>query len=137
MTRRTNPFEEIERVLDRMSQLGEEFEETEVSSTVAVDVEDRDDEFVVTADLPGFDTEDVDVELRDSTLSISASRIEESEEEEEGTYVRRERRERSLSRSVELPGPVDPDDVDATYQNGVLTVTLGKAEESGHSIDIE
>jgi HSP20 family protein len=130
---RDNPFEEIERMFERMS---EQFEGAQpgrmMEGTVLVDVEDRDDEFVVTADLPGFDREEIEVNLRDDTLELSASR-ETTEETESGTFVRRERRRSDVSRSVYLPDPVVAEETTAVHENGVLTVTLPKVtpEESG------
>ncbi|MFC6939455.1 Hsp20/alpha crystallin family protein [Salinirubellus sp. GCM10025818] len=128
---RDNPFEEIERMFERMS---EQFEEAQpgrmMTGTVLVDVEDRDDEFVVTADLPGFDREEIELELRDDTLELSASR-ETTEETESGTFVRRERRRSDVSRSVYLPEPVVAEETTAVHENGVLTVTLPKVTTEG------
>lgn len=130
-----NPFDEIERLLEGM---GWELESGWPGTPMAVDIEDRDDAFVVTADVPGFEKDEVEVTIADSTLRITAeSELEETEEET--NYVRRERRSRSVSRSVQLPGPVDDESISASYKNGVLTVTLPKidAETGGIRIDIE
>lgn len=145
MSRRSNPFEELERVFDRMSRqfdasnrfptenpMGRWAEEFE---SMAVDLVEQDDAYVVTADLPGFERDDVDVQLTDSTLRIEAER-EEATEEEEDRYIRQERRQQSAQRSVRLPGEVDRQGVNARMQNGVLTVTLPK-RESGDVRDIE
>jgi HSP20 family protein len=139
---RDNPFEEIERMVERMS---EEFEGMQpgklAEGTVLVDVEERDDAFVVTADLPGFDREEIDVTLREDTLELSASHEETEEtgtETAAGEYVRRERRRSDVSRSVYLPEPVDREGTTATYENGVLTVTLPRAatEDTGTDIPV-
>lgn len=132
----SNPFEEIEEMLERM---GREFDGDPlgVARSTPVDVADRGDAFVVTADLPGFETEDVEVTLADSTLRIDAERST-SAETEDAEYVRRERRRESVSRSVRLPEAVDEEGVEATYTNGVLTVTLEKqSADGGTQIDIE
>lgn len=147
---RRNPFDDIDRLFDRLNrQLEDAADMWEGdrpaafgAGSTAVDVEDAGDEFVVTADLPGFDKDDVDVRVRDRTLSISAERAESTEsaedESDDSTYVRRERRTQSFSRRVTLPEDVDTDDVSATMTNGVLTVRLGKSEgSSGHHIDVE
>lgn len=102
-----------------------------------IDVEDRDDEFVVTGDLPGFDKEDMDVKLSENTLKISANREESTEDEREGEYIRQERSRRSVSRTVRLPEPVEEDEVNAHYKNGVLTVTLPKRHAASESRSIE
>lgn len=142
MTRRSNPFEELERLMDRLNRqfdtdLGGVEDLDRMGGGIAVDVRDAGDEYVVSADLPGFDTDDIEVELHDDHLDVTADHEEDTAEEGD-TYVRRERRHRSVARTVSLPGPVDEERVDASYKNGVLTVTLPKAEpDEGHSIEVE
>lgn len=142
--RRNNPFEDIERMLERMAEQFEGVDDVRsfgapFGGRLKVDVEDLRDEYVVTADLPGFEKEDIEVELADETLRIAADRETSSEAEEAGRYVRRERSRESTSRSVSLPEPVDEEGVSARFKNGVLTVTLPKLHTAadGHSIDIE
>jgi HSP20 family protein len=140
MTRRRNPFDEIERMFDRMSDQFEDVgsvEEIE-AGTISVDVAENDDEVTVTADLPGYDRDDIELAVRDGRLTIRAEREEETEEEDE-TYHRRERTHREVTRTLQLPADVEEGDASATYQNGVLTVTLPKAESGpeGTRIDVE
>jgi HSP20 family protein len=138
MTSRKRPFEELERLLERMSDVREPNDRD-----LAVDVEDADDSFVVTADLPGFDKDDIDVEARDRTLHVSAVHEEESEtdatDDEETTYIRRERSKQSVSRTITLPEDVDEGAASATFENGILTVELPKsrASEESTSVDVE
>lgn len=133
--RRDNPFEEIEEFFDRMRH---EFEEGIPGSraSLAVDLRDIGDEFVMTADVPGFEKEDIDVTVADSTLRVSATHEELTEET--GEFLRRERRRDSIERSLQLPEPVDEEAVEATYANGVLTITLPKRDaDGGTQIDIK
>lgn len=141
---RRNPFDEIERFFDRMSDQFEDFDDlggiqSHWPGQLKVDVADLGEEYEVRADLPGFSKEEIGVELRDDTLRISADREETSEEESPDQYVRKERSKQSVSRSVKIPEPVEEAEVKARFRNGVLTVTLPKAhgEEDAHSIDIE
>jgi HSP20 family protein len=139
---RPNPLEEIERIFDRMSrELGGGDFELDIGHEVPVDVEDTGEEYVVTADLPGFEREEITVELSGTRLRVGAESDEETEEERtvgEERYLRRERHIASVSRSVRLPDPVEEDAVEATYTNGVLTVTLPKREGGdSRTIDIE
>lgn len=141
---RRNPFDEIERFFERMSEQFEDFDdfgslETAWPGQLKVDVADYGDEYEVTADLPGFSKDEIDVELAEDRLHISADREEETEESEPGRYVRKERKSRSMSRSVTIPEPIEESAVEASFRNGVLTVTLPKAEgsEDAHRIDIE
>ncbi|ELZ05838.1 Hsp20/alpha crystallin family protein [Natrialba aegyptia] len=142
---RRNPFDEIEEMLDRVSKQVEEGMASgglQVPGTVPVDVTDTGDEFVVTADLPGYEVEDIDLTLTEGTLRLEANRTEEAEfadDEGEGRYLRHERTRKTANRSIRLPEPVDEDDVSAGYENGVLTVRLPKESGSEESkrIDIE
>ena len=148
MTSRTNPFDELERLFERMSH---QFEEASQSwgtgealepwtgglETMAVDLAEHDDEYVASVDLPGFERDDIEVSVTDNTLRVAAEHEEAAEEEGEH-YLRRERSHRSQERSIRLPGEVDPDAVEATMKHGVLTVTLPKAEtEKAKRIEIE
>lgn len=133
---RGNPFDEIEDLFDRVSR-ELEGEQWGVTSSVAVDVADRGDAYVVTADLPGFGKDGIDVTVADTALRIEAER-ETTAEVEADDYLRRERQRGSVNRSVRLPEPVDDEGVEATYSNGVLTVTLPKRSgEGGKRIEIE
>jgi HSP20 family protein len=141
-----NPFDDFQEMLDRMSKQAEEGllrgtgAGTDLRS-VPVDVMEDDEEYVVTADLPGYGTDEIELTVSDDRLSIEASTAEETETEEEDSgmrYHRRERRQRSISRTVRLPGEVDEESVSARYANGVLTVTLPKRDDEGsHQIRIE
>lgn len=147
---RRNPFEELEEMLERMSKQVEEGVGGVGTASVAVDVRDEGDAYVVTADLPGYEADDVDLTLSGKRLELSAERDVEYEtageaddggsEDGAGTvdYVRRERRRSSVTRTVRLPEEVDPEGVEADLDNGVLTVHLPKAHaEEGHRIDID
>lgn len=141
MVNRRNPFEDIERMFDRMSEQFEDVGEVTEMETgrISVDVAEDGEEVTVTADLPGFDKDDIDISVRDGRLTIRAQRDEETEESQEETYHRRERIHREVSRTLRLPADVEEENASATYQNGVLTVTLPKAktDPEGHSIDVE
>ena len=131
-----NPFDDIERMFDRMTR-GFESIEGGLSESVAVDVAETDDEYVVVADLPGFDREDIDVELAGETLTVSAA-ADGNDEDDDRRYLRRERPRGPVSRSVRLPETVDPEATDAAHEAGVLTVTLPKAAGAGgRSIPID
>lgn len=94
--------------------------------SVPVDVQEDDDQVVVRADLPGVETDRIQVAAEPDRLTITA-RDEREVAEEQENYVRRERSSRRFRRAVTLPSPVDPDTAEASYENGVLTVTLEKA----------
>lgn len=105
--------------------------------SMAMDLVERDDEYVVTVDLPGFEREDIDVRVTDQTLKIEAER-EQAVDEEDAAYIRHERKHRTASRSIRLPDAVDKDGVSAKMRNGVLTVTIPRLEvEEAKQIEIE
>ncbi|UIP00660.1 Hsp20/alpha crystallin family protein [Halobaculum sp. CBA1158] len=147
MTRRS-PFDDIADLFDQVGEELEDIERTlgvEGGADVPVDVLERDDAFVVTADLPGFDPEDVEVTLSGRELTIHAEGDERaesaSETDDEGRYHRRERRVRSVTRRLRLPGEAVEEEASATHENGVVTVTLPRPEPDGEGdgtqIDVE
>jgi len=126
-----DPFSEIERAFDV---LGGQLDVG--TSAVPTDIVDDGDRFVVRADLPGFDSDDIDVQLAENQrLTVSASRAEDSEVSD-GQFVQRERRRQSASRTVRLPEAVAEGETSATYEEGVLTVTLPKATGADEGTDI-
>lgn len=131
------PFGDLEELFER---LGDQFEGGQrgfgMRSGIRVDVLDDDEEYVVTADLPGYDTEDVELTLANQTLTIEATRERETARPET-RFLRRERRHGTSSTRVQLPETVDEEGVEAAFSNGVLTVTLPKEIADARRIDIE
>ena len=93
----------------------------------STDIRDEGDHYLLEAELPGFRKEDIDLDVKDGFLTISASR-EESGETKQGGYLCRERRSGSFSRSFNLDG-IKEDGITASYNNGVLELTLPKRQE--------
>jgi HSP20 family protein len=94
----------------------------------ALDLYESGDHFVAVVELPGMRKEDIDISLHDGTLTISGERKRESNNGE--TAQRTERYVGAFRRSITLPTRVDASKVNVTYQDGVLKVTLPKAEEA-------
>ena len=94
-----------------------------------LDVEETDKEFRVRAEIPGVKPENLDVAMSGNALVISGEKKETEEKREKG-YFYQERRYGSFHREVPLPTAVDPDNVQAEYKDGVLTVTLHKSQEA-------
>jgi HSP20 family protein len=95
----------------------------------AVNILEREDAMVITADLPGLKAEDVDVTVEDGTLSIRGERrLEEASEGE--SYHRVERIYGLFERTFTLPNSVDVEKIEARFVNGEMTLTLPKREES-------
>jgi len=89
----------------------------------AIDMAETDQEVVVRMELPGVDPAKVDVSISDRQLTVSGEK-QESSEKKDRDYFHREIRYGSFRRSVLLPEGIDPDQVDAKYENGVLTLTI-------------
>lgn len=133
-----NPFEELERFFERMSQ---QFEDTahvwepdvpgfiREYEPVALDMVARDDEFVVAIDMPGFEREEIELAWDDGVLNVAADHV----DEERG-------RKKTYHRRFRFPKDVEEDTITARYENGVLEVTLPTFEETaarGKAIPIE
>jgi HSP20 family protein len=94
----------------------------------AMDLVEEGDHYVLRADLPGLREDEVNVELEDNVLTISGERKSEHEQRKQGLY-RLERASGSFSRSLTLPEGIDPDSVQARFENGVLEVRVPKPEQ--------
>lgn len=92
------------------------------------DIKDNGDAFVLESELPGFDKEDISLDVKDGILTISAEHKESSDQKDgQGNYIRRERRFGSFQRSFDISG-IDEGAISAAYNNGVLVLTLPKAQ---------
>jgi HSP20 family protein len=94
---------------------------------IPMDVKETDTELVVTATLPGFKPEEIEVDVTGDLLTVKAETKEEHEETE-GTWHLRERRYGAFRRVFTLPVPIYTDETKAVYENGVLTLTFPKSE---------
>lgn len=95
----------------------------------AVDIQETDEDYIVKAELAGLTKDDVDVTLENSVLTLSGQREFEGKSEE-NNYHRIERSYGSFSRSFTLPHEVDAEGVKASFQDGVLTVSVPKKEQA-------
>jgi HSP20 family protein len=102
----------------------------------AMDLVETDDYLVLKADLPGLDSDDVEIEIKDGVLTISGERRTEHEASANG-YHRVERAYGRFSRSLSLPQDVEADQVQADFEKGVLEVRIPKpAERKPHRVQI-
>ena len=103
------------------------------------DIQDKGGSYLLEAELPGFQKEDISLDLNGDSLVITARHNSEKEEKGEGSYLRRERKWGSYSRSFDVSG-IDTAAIKAAYNNGILEVTLPKRAETApaaRSIQIE
>ena len=137
------PFEYSNDLLDSFQNFEKNFfsEIGRSFSGFNTDIQDTGKEYVLEAELPGFNKEDIHVDVQDGVLTISAKHEEKQDEKDEksGKYVRRERRYGSYQRSFTLDG-VDAKNIQGAYENGVLKLTLPKEQPTvpeTHRIEIQ
>ncbi len=126
---RWDPFREMTQAQSQLNRLVEQvWGGRQESWLPAVDVFDKNDAVVLKAELPGMDPDEIQIEVDDNVLTIKGERKFEEEVEEE-RYYRVERRFGSFQRSLALPQGVQADKIQANYEDGILTITVPKAEE--------
>lgn len=140
-----SPWKEISTVGEQISDLFEDLFYDPFPRDVSrpelfvpyVDIEETRDALIVNAELPGIDVQDVDIKLEGDVLTIQGEKKSESKEKKKN-YLRVERSYGSFKRSFVLGVPVKQNELKAKYKNGILTITLPKAEEvKEKSIKIE
>ena len=117
----------------RFSDIMDEFFNDVVNSgsdsfTPSIDISETDDQFLISAELPGMDKENINIDLENGRLSISGERSFKNEEEGK-TFHRVETRYGSFNRSFQLPENVDEESIKATYENGLLNITIDKSAD--------
>ncbi|MGB8344067.1 MAG: Hsp20/alpha crystallin family protein [Ktedonobacteraceae bacterium] len=133
---RWDPFESLVPLREAMNRMFEEsfisprFELFAFGRAFPVDVYETEDHlsYVVEASLPGMKPEEVQITALGDTLTIKAMKKEEKKVEKEA-YVHHERYEGEMTRTIVLPGTINPEAVEATYEHGILTLRVPKAEE--------
>ena len=94
------------------------------------DVKEKENEYEVDIDLPGFKKEDVKAELKDGYLTISAAKgLDHEEEKKDGKYIRKERYSGNMSRTFYVGENITQEDIHAKYEDGILKLTVPKKEE--------
>jgi HSP20 family protein len=93
----------------------------------SVDVSENDKELIVRAELPGIDPKEIDISLVGNVMTIKGERKHEREEKKENFHLL-ERSSGSFSRSIQLPAEVQADKIQATYKDGILSITMPKTK---------
>jgi len=137
LTRRPSPFSELVTLRQAMDRLFDEpFFRPVTGSTgndsgnVALDVRTTKDALLVEAALPGVKPEDVDITIENGTLAIRGeTSAERADKDDDGRWLVREIGRGSFVRTVSLPNGLEPDKAEATFENGVLSLRIPKAEQ--------
>ena len=129
------PFEEMERFLSSplydwpFRMMWRRLPTEEIAWAPSVEIYEKDDHFIVRAELPGVKQEDIDISVAGDTLTIKGER-KASEEVSETDYYRCELCYGTFSRSITLPTPVNAKKIEASYEDGILELKVPKAEEA-------
>lgn len=115
-----NPFRDFE-------EMSRSFWDNNNVSAFRTDITEKDGQYILEADLPGFRKEDISVDIDKDCLTITAEHKSEEKEENADSYIRRERFYGSYTRSFNVKG-IDTEAITAAYNDGVLTLTMPKKE---------
>ena len=125
-----NPFRDMEEFEKRFFGTPFGFFGDNSLAEFKTDISDEGDKYVLEADLPGFKKEDIKLDINGDTLTVSAERhLEHEEKDKKGKFVRCERSYGSYSRDFDISA-VKADEIKAKYNDGVLTLTLPKKENT-------
>lgn len=128
-------FDGFQNMLDDFFSVGWPLRRSLAADTFKIDVQDNEKDYVVEAELPGVDKEDVTVSLEEGRLTIQVNK-EENTEQKDKNYIHRERRCTAMSRSLYLADAAD-EGVRGKLDNGVLAITVPKRTQSDRSYKIE
>lgn len=132
---RWDPFRDLMSIQNEMNRLfgrtygGDVGETTRGAWTPALDVFETQEKFVITMELPGVSPDDVDISVEDSTLMVRGERRFYNEQQEE-SFLRIERRFGEFTRSLTLPSTADAESIQASFDQGLLTIEVPKKEEA-------
>ena len=108
----------------------------------AVDIRENENVYVLDMELPGYDEKNIEVNINGSNLTIAAkqgegSKAEENQDASHGTYLLRERKINSFTRSFKLPENADPEAINAAFKNGILSMEIKKRKEEAQKRAIQ
>ena len=133
-----DPYEEIQTMREQMDRIFNNFgnrlqmspfprtDWDPFSIEPQTDIEETDEQYLVTMNIPGADNSEIQVHLKGNLLSVSASTKRNYEETKDHKYIRMERSMGTIHRAMTLPGPVEARGMGTTYKDGVLTITIPK-----------
>lgn len=130
----TNPMDEFDRVLAEMGRIFGDLNAPETGGlfdraiSPPIDVMETQDDYVLTADLPGIERKDIELSIASNVLTLKGEK-KEANKESKRRYFRQESWTGQFQRTLSLPNSIDPDKVRAEFRDGVLQVTIGKKED--------
>ncbi len=130
-----NPLRDIAPTMAEMFRMPERWLEEEASFVPSIDLQETDNAFVVRAEMPGIDTNNVNISVKNGVLDLRGEKKEEKESGKKGDYWT-ERRYGAFHRQIPLDQEIKEDEIKATYKEGILRIELPKAEEASGSKSI-
>lgn len=121
--RRRNDFDLFDEIFD------DPFFSRVDTKLMRTDIKEKKDSYVVNVDLPGYEKEDIKIEINNSYLTVTAEKTNSDEEKEEGRYIRKERYSGQCSRSFYVGDNVKEEDIKAKFTNGTLRLEIPKKED--------
>lgn len=125
LPRRRNDFD----LFDRMFLDDPFFSGERESKLMKTDIKEKKDKYIIEMDLPGYEKENISLEINDGYLMVSAKTNQNKDEKEEGKYVRKERFVGECSRSFYVGENIKEEDIKASFKNGILKIEVPKKEE--------
>lgn len=107
---------------------GDPFFSGESSQVMKTDIKEKKDKYVIEMDLPGYEKDNIKIEIEDGYLNVHASVEDKADEDDEGDFVRKERYYGECSRSFYVGDEVKEEDIKASFKNGTLKITIPKKE---------
>ncbi len=130
-----DPLSTMQKMLDEIQNKGLDLA-SDLTQNIPVDIREEEGQIIVSADMPGVEKEDINIQADEESVEISAEDSQEIKEENE-KYLRRERRSRSFRRTVRWPKEINPETVSAEYSDGVLEISAELDEDTGRKVEIE
>lgn len=134
---RWQPFAEMASLRHQMDRMFDELagisNQSSTSWTPAIEIQDREDSLVVRAEIPGVEAKDLDIQVAREAVAISGEHRYENKAQEQG-FFRTELRYGSFQRTIPLPVVVENNQVQAEFKDGILQLTLPKAQEARHKV---
>jgi len=128
-------FDDFGNMLDDFFTEGWPFRRSLLADTFKVDVQEKDNEYIIEAELPGVNKDEVTVEVEEGVLKIAVHK-EEKKEEKDKNYIHRERKTTSMERNMSLVG-AKSEGVNAKLDNGVLKITVPKEEKAKTAVSVK
>lgn len=134
--RRFDPFQELGRMENEFQKVFDNFfgdrtiDNKERVYAPLVDLRDDKKSFILDIDLPGFEKDEIKIEVTRESVEIIAEHKKEKESNKEGDYLHKERFAYKFKRQIGLPSPINTEKITSSFKNGTLTLTLGKEEGS-------